>query len=348
MSYRTVTLASAAVLVVVLAAVSALLPVPYVIESPGPTTNTLGSVGNTTLIRIEGRKTYPTKGRLDLTTVSVRGGPSNEIGLFTALEAWIDDESVVVPEEEVYPEGTTAEQIAEESANNMLRSQTSASTAALRHLEIPVKSKLVVDQLSKRTAAKGKMRPGDVIVEVDGHRVDGGARLREIITSHKAGETVRFVLERNGKRVRTSIKTMAAPDDGRPVIGILTRDDAIYPFTVEIKLEDVGGPSAGLMFALGIVDKLTPGALTGGRHVAGTGTIDDKGRVGAIGGIQQKMLGAKRSGATVFLVPAENCAEAVATAPSGLRLVKAATLTAAVGALDALHAGKGKIPACTA
>lgn len=348
MSPRTATLLSAALLVVVLAAVAALIPVPYVVERPGPTTDTLGKVGTTTLILIEGRKTYPTAGRLDLTTVSVLGGPSNEIDLVTAVEAWIDDEAAVVPEEQVYPKGDTIEEIEEESTADMRRSQTSASTAALRHLKIPVKVKLIVDQLADKTQAKGKLRPGDVIVRVDGKRVDGGAKLREIITSRKAGAKVSFVVQRAGKQVKTTVTTAAAPDDGRPVIGILTRDDATYPFKVEIKLEDVGGPSAGLMFALGIVDKLTPGPLTGGRHVAGTGTIDDTGRVGGIGGIPQKMLGAKEAGATVFFVPPENCAEALASAPDGLRLVKAATLTAAVGALDALRLGKGQIPACTA
>jgi PDZ domain-containing protein len=346
MSSRTVTLAGAALLVVVLAAVAALLPVPYVVESPGPTTNTLGRVGTTTLILIEGRKTYPTDGRLDLTTVSVRGGPGNKIDLFTAIDAWIDDEAAVVPEEEVYPKGDSAEEIEQESVADMRRSQTSASTAALRHLRIPVQVRLVVDQLAEKTQAKGKLQPGDVIVEVEGERVDGGARLRDIITSRKAGSNLTFAVQRDGKRLRTTIKTAPSPEDGRPIIGILTRDDPTYPFKVEIKLDDVGGPSAGLMFALGIVDKLTPGPLTAGRHVAGTGTIDDTGQVGPIGGIPQKMVGARDAGATVFLVPPENCAEAVATAPSGLRLVKAATLKAAVGALDALRLGSGNIPSC--
>ncbi len=130
--------------------------------------------------------------------------------------------------------------------------------------------------------------------------------------------------------------TTSAAEDGRAIVGILTKDDADYPFSVEISLRDVGGPSAGLMFALGIVDKLTPGALTNGRHVAGTGTIDDAGAVGAIGGIPQKMIGAKDAGAKVFLVPEDNCAEAVKTAPEGLRLVKVTSLKTAVAALDAL------------
>lgn len=347
MSRRIATLAMSGFLVVALTAVAALLPVPYVVLNPGPATDTLGAVGKTKLIRIDGRKTYPTKGKLALTTVSVRGGPDNKIDLVTALSGWISDRSAVVPEETYYRGDETPEEVEKQAEEHMLRSQTSAATAALRHLGIPVTSRLVVDSLAPQTQAKGKLEPGDVIVEVDGKPVDGGAQLREIITGHEAGDTVDFVIERDGKRMTTTVRTAPAPDDGRAVIGIFTRDDPTYPFTVDIKLEDVGGPSAGLMFALGIVDKLSPGALTGGRNVAGTGTIDDRGRVGGIGGIPQKMIGAKQAGATVFLVPPDNCEEAVRTAPDGLRLVKAETLSAAVAALDALRTGRGEVPSCT-
>jgi PDZ domain-containing protein len=145
--------------------------------------------------------------------------------------------------------------------------------------------------------------------------------------------------------VPATIRTKAA-EDGRAIVGITTRDDADYPFTVEISLQDVGGPSAGLMFALGIVEKLTPGSLTDGAHVAGTGTIDDAGHVGAIGGITQKLIGARRAGATVFLVPPGNCAEALRNRPDGLRLVKARTLSSTVAALDRLREGRSGVPGC--
>lgn len=346
MSRRTLTLACAAVLVVVLAAVAALLPVPYVVLEPGPPTNTLGKVGKMSLIKIEGRKTYPTSGRLDLTTVSVVGGPATKLDLVTAISGWINDAAAVVPEEQVYPPGETAEQVEKEGSLDMRRSQSNATTAALRHLKIPVQVKLVVEKLSSETQAKGKLRAGDIIVSADGQPVDGGTRLRQLIARHKPGESVSFVIERDGKRLKETVKTFAAPEDGRPVIGILTRDDTTYPFTVDIELEDVGGPSAGVMFALGIVDKLTPGAMSGGRHIAGTGTIDDRGNVGGIGGIPQKMVGARQAGATVFLAPADNCKEAVSTVPPGLKLIKVETLAGAVAALDNLREGKGKLPSC--
>jgi PDZ domain-containing protein len=115
---------------------------------------------------------------------------------------------------------------------------------------------------------------------------------------------------------------------------------------VKISVGDVGGPSAGLMFSLGIYDKLTPGSLTGGTFVAGTGTITADGEVGPIGGIQQKMIAARQAGAKVFLTPKDNCAEAVSNAPKGLRLVEADTMHGAITSLDALRTGHGTIAAC--
>jgi PDZ domain-containing protein len=347
MSRRVLVLAVAGFLTVLLAAASALLPVPYVALKPGPTTNTLGQVAGTELIRIDGRQTYPDKGHLDLVTVSVQGGPRQRLDLVTALAGWLDDTIAVVPETSVYPKGETAEQAEKESAAEMSQSQQSATTAALRQLGIPVQGSVVVAALSPQSPSAGKLQKGDVVLSVDGTPVDGGGALRDAITSKKAGDTLHLVVRRDGKRVPVTVTTVAAADDGRPIIGVSTRDKVTYPFKVEISLRDVGGPSAGLMFALGIVDKLTPGSLTGGKYIAGTGTIDDQGTVGEIGGITQKMNGARHNGATVFLSPTENCAQAKATKPDGLRLVKVHTLADAVSALDDLRAGRtADLPHC--
>lgn len=345
MSRRTLTLAVAGFLVVLLSAVAALLPVPYVALNPGPVSDVLGGAGKTELIHIDGRTTYPAEGKLDLTTVSVLGGPAKRLDLVTALRGWVDDKVAVVPEEQVYPEGETAEEAEQQSAAEMRDSQENATTAALRQLGIPIKSRLLVQDVPKGSPSRGKLRTGDQLLAVDGTPVAGGAQLRELITSREAGDRVRLTVRRDGAPVTATVRTIAA-EDGRAIVGITTQDDAEYPFTVEISLEDVGGPSAGLMFALGIVEKLTPGSLTGGKHVAGTGTIDDAGRVGAIGGITQKMLGAKAAGATVFLAPPGNCEEAKATKPDGLRLVRAATLASAVRSLERLSEGRSKVPRC--
>jgi PDZ domain-containing protein len=346
MARRTATLLVAGFLVVLLAAAASLLDVPYVILQPGPTSNTLGSEGGKPLITIQGRATYPAKGHLDLTTVSVLGGPGQRLDLLTALKAWVDGSDAVVPEEQVFPKGQTAKQADEENTAEMNQSQQEATAAALHQLGIGYTSKVTVSEVAKGAPADGKLRRGDVVVSIDGTRIERGAQVRGLITKHKPGQTVRIVVQRAGAEVTETVGTKAG-DDGKAIVGVLSSETFVFPFTVRISLNDVGGPSAGLMFALGIVDKLTPGDLTGGGYIAGTGTIDDAGNVGPIGGIQQKMRGARHAGATVFLAPADDCAEAKADTPQGLRLVKVDTLAQAVSALDAVRAGRvSGLPMC--
>nr|WP_277814844.1 S16 family serine protease [Galbitalea soli] len=126
-----------------------------------------------------------------------------------------------------------------------------------------------------------------------------------------------------------------------PILGIAVGTSYTFPVPIKIQLQDVGGPSAGMMFALGIIDKLTPGELNGGKRVAGTGTIDSAGTVGAIGGIRQKMYGAARAGARYFLAPRSNCDEVVGHIPSGLHVYSVATLDDSLTALKAISSGKG-------
>ena len=345
MSRRVLVLAIAGFLTVLLAAVAALLPVPYVALQPGPTTNTLGKVAGTPLIRIDGHPTYPVKGHLDLVTVSVLGGPRQRLDLVTALKGWIDHSIAVVPETTVYPKGQTAAQAERESATEMTDSQENATTAALHQLGIPVTTRTEVTRLPANSPSQGKLRQGDVVVSVDGTPITGGASLQKAVRARQAGDELAVVVKRDGKQMPITVTAGSA--QGHTVLGVEIRDQSDYPFKVDISLQDVGGPSAGMMFALGIIDKLTPGPLTGGKFIAGTGTIDDLGRVGAIGGISQKMIGARHNGATVFLAPAANCGEARRTVPDGLRLVKVRTLNDAVTALDNLRAGRtSALPAC--
>ena len=347
MSRRLLVLSVAGFLTVLLAGVAVLLPVPYVALLPGPTTNTLGSVRGTELIRISGHPVYPDTGHLDLVTVSVVGGPQQGMDLVTAVRDWVDPTRAVVPEETIYPKGQSARQAEQQSTAEMTGSQENATVAALRQLKIPVTTETIVASLAPTSPSAGKLKKGDVFVSVDGVPVTGGASLRAAVTAVSPGTPLAIVLRRKGVTVTTSVTTGKAPDDGRAVSGVETADQSHFPFTVDISLRDVGGPSAGLMFALGIVDKLTPGSLTGGRFIAGTGTIDDAGVVGPIGGIAQKMVGARDNGATVFLSPAKNCADAKASVPEGLRLVKVATLAQAVTVLQDLDAGRASaLPSC--
>lgn len=343
---RRSTLLVSTLVVALLVAVVALLPVPYVALSPGPTTDTLGSVDGKPLIEITGRKTYPARGHLNLTTVSVYGGPAQHLDLVTALRGWLDGATAVVPEEAVFPPGQTAQQVEQVNVAQMDASQEDATAAALKELDIQVEERVVVGSVVGGSPAEGKLEAGDAIFLVDGTPVEEPEQVRDLVVKHQPGEDVRFLVRRGTEQKSVTVTTAEAPEEpGRAVVGILPRLGYTFPFEVDIGLEDVGGPSAGLMFALGITEKLTEEDLTDGRFIAGTGTIDDTGAVGPIGGIQQKLHAARDAGATVFLVPADNCAQAVEGAPSGLRLVKVETLKVAVGALRALASG-GQVPAC--
>ncbi|WP_322768045.1 PDZ domain-containing protein [Frankia sp. Cr1] len=347
MARRIQTLLVASVLALVLVVMGLWLPVPFVMLSPGPVTDTLGRPDGKPLIEIVGRKTYPTSGNLDLTTVE-------EVPKLSALDAvrgWFDGDRAVVPRELVQPPGTSDEQVRQENTAAMIDSQDQATSAALGELGItPTGTSVVVHEIIDASSpAAGKLRAGDVIVAVDGVAVTTPQQLQEAVLRVRPGQPVTISFSRDGDApTQTSITTAAARNDpGRPVIGITTTEKQHYPFTVEIKLTDVGGPSAGLMFALGIIDLLTPGQLTGGRTIAGTGTIDASGTVGPIGGIQQKLLGARRSGAVVFLVPAANCPDARESAPAGLRLVRVETLKGAIDDLNALaDSPQAPVPGC--
>ncbi|GAA1435884.1 hypothetical protein GCM10009601_62660 [Streptomyces thermospinosisporus] len=160
---------------------------------------------------------------------------------------------------------------------------------------------------------------------------------------YPTGDTTREIQRYNRAQMKKSQDEATAA-----ALNYLKLDDK--DIDVKLELADVGGPSAGLLFSLGIVDKLDGdgdgGDLTGGRVVAGTGTIDASGKVGAVGGVPLKTRAARRDGATVFLVPRAECADAKAELPKGLRLIPVTTLKGAVDALVALDKGTGKVPRC--
>ncbi|MEW2358348.1 PDZ domain-containing protein [Spirillospora sp. NPDC029432] len=350
MSRRAATLAVASVLILVLALAGSQMPVPYVELRPGPTSNTLGTnEKGEPLIKIEGRRTYPDQGHLNFTTVTYRGGPGARLDLFSALQGWLDDDVAVVPEETIFPENESQEQVDQENTRQMEASQQSAEAAALNQLGIKFPVRVLVDSVQKGLPADGRLRPGDEVVAMDGTPVTKLEDVTGRMEGRKPGGQVTITYKRSGKEEKAVLKTVASPDGGtdRPVMGVVLRDEYVFPFKINISVGDVGGPSAGLMFSLAIVDKLTPGSLPGRTFVAGTGTITPAGEVGAIGGIQQKMVAARRAGATVFLTPADNCADAAKARPDGLRLVRADTLKTAIDALNNINAGKGDVPTCS-
>jgi Lon-like protease len=334
---------------VLAAAVAAIiLPVPYVILSPGPTLNTLGqSPGGRSLIEIAGHPTYSADGHLNLVTVSFQGGPSDSLNVFAALRAWLTPHDAVVPQEELFGPGQTQQQVVRQDTQQMTSSQQTATAAALCALGIKFQVVDTVVTVAKGYPAHGVLRRGDVITAVDGKPVTCKANTAPLIRARGPGAPVTLTVARNvgGHRVTRQFHLKTAAVGGHAVVGVAISESYIFPFSVKIKVGDIGGPSAGLMFALGIVDKLTPGNLTAGRFVAGTGEISANGAVSPIGGIQQKMVGARQAGATVFLTPAANCADTAGAVPAGMRLVKVSTLEGAVSALKALSAGR-HVPSC--
>ncbi|MEU7900991.1 PDZ domain-containing protein [Nonomuraea sp. NPDC049152] len=347
MSRRAITLLVAGFLVLALGIAGAWLDVPYVVLSPGPTENTIGEVDKKPVISIDGRQTYPTDGTLSLVTVSYQGGPRARPDLLTALRGWVDPTSAVVPEESIFPRTQTAEEVEQENTAEMTSSQDNATAAALTELKIDYSMVTTILSVEKTAPAAGRLKPSDEIRTVDGKPVTSTEQVSAAVKAHKPGDEIVFGITRSGQQQDVTVKSVASKQ-GIAMIGIVMQAKYKFPFKVNINVGDVGGPSAGMMFALGIIDKLTPGAMTGGKSIAGTGTITPEGKVGGIGGIAQKMVGARDSGATVFLTPADNCAEAVKAAPDGLRLVKAETLHDAVQALDAIRSGKGEVPSCPA
>jgi PDZ domain-containing protein len=323
------------------------IPVPYVVEKAGPTFNTLDRTGENPVISVKGHETYPAKGNLDLTTVYVEGGPNGPLSILGVFGAWLDRSKSVYPQELIYPTGTTREQAEEQSSVAMTTSQENAVASALRELDIPFGQQLQAAGLTDGSPSTGKIENGDIFETINGKPITSLAVVQEELAAGK-GAPVTLVVQRAGESVSQTITPMDN-GAGRYILGVMLKYLFDFPFDVTISLDKVGGPSAGLMFSLGIIDTVTPGDLTGGKHVAGTGTINPDGIVGPIGGIQQKMQGARAGGATLFLAPAENCDEVAGHIPEGLQVVKVENLAQARSAVELAGSGQDTagLPVCT-
>ncbi len=314
------------------------VPVPYVIERPGPTFNTLGQAQGSPVISVTGRETFPAGGNLDLTTVYVEGGPNGPVSVLGAFAAWLDRSKAVYPQELIYPSGTTKEQAEEQSSVAMTTSQENAIAAALTELDIPFTQELQAAGLSTGSPSEGKIKPGDVFRSINGKPVTALSVIQDELAAGK-GQPAAVEVDRAGETLTQAVSP-ADNGEGRYILGVMLQYKFTFPFDVQISLDKVGGPSAGLMFSLGIIDTLTPGDLTGGKHVAGTGTITPDGAVGPIGGIAQKMQGARSGGATMFLAPADNCDEVAGHVPDGLQVVKVENLADARTAVEVAGSGQ--------
>ncbi len=320
------------------------LPVPYVVEAPGPVVDTLGSQDGRELIRVSGARTYPTTGSLDLTTVSISGGPGGSVDLPGLVLGWLLPSRTAIPYDLLFAPGATAAEEEARDTADMTDSQDSATAAALTELGYDVPTTVTITALDPQAPAAPVLRTGDVVLALDGEDVEGLAGLRSALDAGEAGRSVALTVRRDGQDITVDAVTQAAPADSTSTVQLgvgvtVDVDRRAVPVKVDIAVDDIGGPSAGLMFALGIVDRLTPEPMTGGEAVAGTGTIDVTGAVGPIGGITEKMVAAQAAGASAFLAPEGNCDEVLAGGPPGLLVVPVADLAGARSAVEAVGRG---------
>jgi len=345
---RSVTLRLATLVTLLLVSALVLVPVPYAIGSPGPTQDTLGKQNGTPLITVKDHPIYASTGELRLTTVSYSGGPGYPVTVPLVLRAWLSGTRIVSPVENVFPSDRTQGEIDKENQAEMISSQENATVAALEELGYTVPARLGVAGTVEGTGAVDVVKKGDVVVALAGKAVATYAALVDDLKGIEPGERVSLGIERDGARLDVEIVT-GAREGGGSQLGVFIDPTFDLPVDVTIKIEDIGGPSAGTMFALGIIDKLTPADEANGVVIAGTGTIDVDGTVGRIGGIRQKLAGARHDGATWFLAPAGNCDEVVGNVPARLHVVKVATLHEARTAMEAIGAGRGRsLPTCDA
>ena len=329
--------------VLVFGVLLAVVTVPFVSLGPGPTFDTLGEVDGKQVVAIQGTQTHPTSGHLNMTTVSQR----DDLTLGEAVTLWLSGQEQLVPRDLVYPPGKSREDVDKANNTDFKNSEDSAEYAALGYLKYP--SAVTAATVSDPGPSAGKLKAGDALDAVDGTPVANVEQFTAYLKKTKPGQVVTIDYRRKNDpagpigTVQITLGTNKDRDYG--FMGVAVLDAPWAPFVVDFNLANVGGPSAGLMFSLAVVDKLTTGDLAGSAFVAGTGTITIDGKVGPIGGIGHKMAAARSAGATVFLVPAKNCYEAASDNQTGLRLVKVETLGQAVDALHAVTSG-GQPPSC--
>jgi PDZ domain-containing protein len=323
---------------VVLVVVGSIIQLPLLILSPGPTYNTIGEVNGEPLITISGTTTYHTDGALDMLTVSERGGSSGGVFLGEAMAGWAASGSSVIPRESIYGPEVTGEEVSERNDQLFALSQSDSIAAALNELGLPTEEAIVVTRVVGGSPADGVVKAGDQIVSVNGVEVSTPAQVGEEVRTGEVGDTVTLevlrVEEPGAEPTPATLEVVTvanpAPEDpnapAQPYMGILVGVAYEAEFDIEFADSNVGGPSAGMMFSLAIIDMLTEGQLNGGKHIAGTGSIDPQGNVGPIGGIQQKLVGARDAGATLMLAPADNCADVLGNIPDGLTVVPVRTL----------------------
>jgi PDZ domain-containing protein len=313
--------------------------------APGDPQNVLGSA-----IKISGADTYPTTGKLSVTAVMITD-PDSYITAFDIFYGWIDKDRAVLPRERVYPDGETAAEAVREGAAEMNSSQINATAAALSYLGYQIPSKLVVVGVSKQSNAHKVILLKDQILSIDKIKLNNTTDVLRYLEDKKADEVVSVEINRSGVGIMIKEIALSPRPDGSAFIGINIQEQFDFPFDVKIKLAETGGPSGGLIFALGIVEKLTQADLIRSRNIAGTGTITTDGLVGPIGGIAEKIIGAKNDGVDLFFTPINNCQDinnpdqiGVGKGGKSMKIVPVATLAEAIEVLKLPE--NAKLPSC--
>lgn len=319
---------------VVLALAAFFLPTPYVIARPGPVFNVLGKVDSQPVISIRGAATYSTSGALNLMTVSEVGKPGRTPSWIEVFRAWIDPAQTLIPVDVAYPPQVSVDQVETQNSSLMTDSRQDASVVALKKLGYQVPTQMKVGLVEAKTPADGVLKVDDLILFIDSKPATGFAQLTAAVKATEGKKPITLGIERAGKAMTVSMTPALLKKQVR--IGIFVGYNYTFPVDVIFNLPDVSGPSGGLMFALGIYDELTPGELTAGHSISGTGQIDPSGQVGPIGGIQQKLYAAVSAKSKWFLAPASNCNEVVGHIPAGLNVVKISTFDQALHAVQVI------------
>jgi Lon-like protease len=282
------------------------------------------------LIRFDDRQRFESQGNFVMTSVRL-----TQLTAMGVLLAWLDPDRAVLEREVLYPQGEDVQQERERAISQMDSSKLDAAAVVMRELEgYPEEhgDGVLVESVQPGCAADGELFPGDRILSIDGVEVDTYDEARRAIRAAPSGDTLTFDVSVDGTPETARLVREPCGGYERPIVGVSMINS--FPFDVSISSGDIGGPSAGLMWALGLYDLLTPGDLTGGRTVAGTGQIAPDGTVFAIDGVQEKIAAAADAGATVFLVPEDNLGAARAGGDHGLDLVPVASFDDALASLE--------------
>lgn len=344
MSRRALAFLIGLVALIGLFAATQLISLPYVVLYPGPTLNVLGTVGGQPVVEVNGHQTYPDAGRLDLVTFDAYGGPGGHMTLLNALSEWLSPGHSVVPQGEFLAQGLSTAPNSGPSAAEAAEIQNEVTAAVLRELKIPFGEKVLVSGTVPGFPAAGVLRPGDQITAIDGTKPTSLTAAGPLIEDRTVGQPVAVTVDRGGVLKTFRFVTKRSAVDGKPAIGIYESGAFTFPFSVRVNAAACPG-GCTLMSALALLDKLAPLNLAGGRVVAGAGVVDDNGDIEPVFGMNVLLASARNQGATAFLTPAADCAQARRAAPPGLRLVKVSTLGGAVQALEALRAGR-PAPSC--